>query len=215
MAEARDAGTQEDGVLGVAAISWREDAIEASRDKKPNGLGVRKFRIIAVLLATVFVVFSVFLASRKTASTQTASSPLLFKVAPQLEGPMLSGQRVTLLDLRGKFVLVNFFASWCSTCKTEMPQLLAFSKSEARKVVILGVDYDDQNASAKSFMSSYGAKWPVIVDKSGQRALMWGVSQPPESFLVAPDGKVLTRIVGPTTSKQLSNLVSLAIAKGY
>lgn len=96
-----------------------------------------------------------------------------------------------------------------------MPQLVSFAKSESNVVQVLGVDYDDESASATSFLSSYGANWPVVVDSNGQTALRWGVTEPPESFLVAPNGKVVTKIIGPITAKQLSVLVQIAKSKGY
>ncbi len=177
--------------------------------------GSRRIRIVATLLGVVFIVFAAFLATRKPASTQSAPSPLLFHSAPVLSGPLLSGGSTSLSDYKGRFVLVNFFASWCSSCKTEMPQLVSFAKSESNVVQVLGVDYDDESASATSFLSSYGANWPVVVDSNGQTALRWGVTEPPESFLVAPNGKVVTKIIGPITAKQLSVLVQIAKSKGY
>jgi len=178
--------------------------------------GGRGIRLGALVVGALFVAFATFLATRKPASTQSSPSPLLFRSAPVLSGPLLDGGKtMSLSNIRGKFVLVNFFASWCSSCKTEMPQLVAFAKSEANTVEVLGVDYDDQSSSAVSFLGSYGAKWPVIVDANGQSALRWGVSEPPESFLVAPDGKVVTKIIGPVTARELSLLVQIAQSKGY
>ncbi len=177
--------------------------------------GSRRIRVVAVLLGVIFVVFAAFLATRKPASTQSAPSPLLFHRAPVLSGPLLSGGSISLSGYKGRFVLVNFFASWCSSCRTEMPQLVAFAKTESNVVQVLGVDYDDENTSASSFLSSFGAKWPVVVDSSGQTALRWGVSEPPESFLVAPNGTVVTKIIGPVTARQLSILVQIAKSKGY
>ncbi len=177
--------------------------------------GSRRLRLVATLLGIVFVVFAGFLATRKPASLQSAPSPLLFHSAPALSGPSLFGGSVSLSNYRGRFVLVNFFASWCASCRTEMPQLVSFAKAESKLVQIFGVDYDDENASAKSFLSAYGANWPVLVDSNGQTALRWGVSEPPESFLIAPNGKVVTKIIGPITAKQLSVLIQIAKSKGY
>lgn len=80
---------------------------------------------------------------------------------------------------------------------------------------MLGVDYDDNPASARTFLATYGATWSVISDTQGQRALRWGVDQPPESYLISPKGKVLTKILGAINDKQLTELVHIAQAKGY
>lgn len=148
------------------------------------------------------------------ASEIQAPSPLLYKPAPRLAGPSLWGSgSVSLAAMRGRYVLVNYFASWCSTCATEERQLVDLARGSG--VRVLGVDFDDTNGSARSFLAHFDAHFPVIVDASGQRALRWGVSAPPESFLVSPSGEVIARIVGPLKAIEVEALVRLAEAKGY
>lgn len=172
---------------------------------------------MAVVGAGALVLVGAFtwLAARAApASEIQAPSPLLYKPAPRLAGPSLWGSgSVSLTSMRGRYVLVNYFASWCSTCATEEGQLVDLARSSS--VSVLGVDFDDANGAARSFLAHYGAHFPVIVDASGQRALRWGVSAPPESFLVAPSGEVIARIVGPVKAVEVGALVRLAEAKGY
>jgi cytochrome c biogenesis protein CcmG/thiol:disulfide interchange protein DsbE len=176
-----------------------------------------KRRSLAVAAGVLLVGVGGFtwLAARATpASEIQAPSPLLYHEAPRLVGPSLWGQgSVSLAQFRGHYVLVNYFASWCSTCATEEAQVAALARGGT--VGVLGVDFDDQTASARSFLAHFGAHFPVLVDASGQRALAWGVSAPPESFLVSPRGEVLARIVGPLRAREVAALVRLAEAKGY
>jgi cytochrome c biogenesis protein CcmG/thiol:disulfide interchange protein DsbE len=82
-------------------------------------------------------------------------------------------------------------------------------------VRVLGVDFDDTASLARGFLSSYGASWPAISDTAGQIGLRWGVDEPPESFLIAPSGKVLTKMIGPISAKQIEGLITVATFKGY
>ena len=175
---------------------------------------IRRWWIAGGLLIASVAAFSAIGATSRPAAEQTIPSPLLYRQAPALSGPSLSGTGpVSLASLRGRFVLVNYFASWCSSCAAEMPQLVKLARSGT--VAVLGVDYDDQAASARSFLARYGAAYPVIEDPSGQQSVRWGVSAPPESFLIAPNGVVIAKIVGATSLSVVSDLVQLARSRGY
>jgi cytochrome c biogenesis protein CcmG/thiol:disulfide interchange protein DsbE len=164
-------------------------------------------------IAAVLLAFSIFVATRSPASNAIEASPIVEHVAPAISGPTVAGGHFALRSYRGKFVLVNFFASWCASCAIEEPQLVRFSKSGIGKV--LAVDFQDENGPARAFLSRYDASWPAVADPNGQIAIKWGVSAPPESFLISPSGVVLTKIVGPVTAKELRILVQVAKANGY
>ncbi|MHB8190603.1 MAG: TlpA family protein disulfide reductase [Ferrimicrobium sp.] len=166
-------------------------------------------------LAVVVAVFVVVAASTKPAIDQVTPSPLLYHRAPMLAGPKLYGRgQLSLGAERGSFVLVNYFASWCASCATEEAQLARLGRSHDG-VVVFGVDYDDSASSARSFLARYHVTFPVIQDPQGANSLRWGVSAPPESFLIAPNGVVLAKIVGPTTVSIVLALVHIAQQKGY
>lgn len=158
--------------------------------------------------------FAIVAASTQPAVDQVSASPLLYHPAPAARGPGLDGGSVTLASYRGRFVLVNFFASWCAECATEEAQLARLPRA-VPGLVVLGVDFDDSDASARHFLAQYHAHFPVLADPLGQIALRWGVSAPPESFLVSPSGEVLAKVVGPTTVPIVKQLVALAIRRGY
>ncbi len=175
---------------------------------------IRRWWIAGVLLIAGVAAFSAIGANSRPASEQILPSPLLYRQAPALQGQSLAGSGpISLASFRGRFVLVNYFASWCTSCAAEMPQLAKLARSGT--VAVLGVDYDDQASSARSFLARYGAAYPVIEDPTGQNSVRWGVSAPPESFLVAPDGVVIAKIVGATSLSVVSDLVQLAKSKGY
>lgn len=160
----------------------------------------------------VALVLVAVLASRP-AATQTASSFLIGKPAPPTAGRNLTGGVSSLAELKGSWVLVNFFASWCPPCRTESPQLVKFAYSHpgGQRVSVLGVVYGDTAENAAAFERQVGATWPSLVDPGEQIAISYGVDDPPQSFLVAPDGRVADRILGGVTVAGLDRLVDNAV----
>jgi cytochrome c biogenesis protein CcmG, thiol:disulfide interchange protein DsbE len=155
------------------------------------------------------------LASRPAAQDTLAASPLVGKPAPEITGTAFNGSPYRLSAQRGRFVLVNFFAGWCVPCRSEEPELvqLAFEHRAAGNLSIVAVAFDEPGSDAASFLRSSGAVWPGLPDASGQIALDYGVRGPPESFLVAPDGRVVAKVEGGVTAAGVDALVSRARAE--
>lgn len=166
---------------------------------------------VAVAAVALIVVF----ATAPNAANVQAQTPLIGKPAPALSGMSYTGGgQVSMSALRGRFVLVNFFASWCEPCTSEAPQLDAFASANRSDVTVVGVAVRDDSAVAARFVTQHGGSYPVL-DPPGIVSVQWGVRDPPTSFLIAPDGKMLTKIVGQVTASGLDQLVAFAIAKGY
>ncbi len=174
----------------------------------------RRFAVARWSAATVFVVVAVLvavLATRPPASEQVAQSPLVGKIAPPLAGQTLvSGSTVRLDSYRHDWVLVNFFASWCTECQSEEPQLERFLFSTPAGVhpEIIGVLYGDTRSDGIAFQRSEGATWPSISDPGGRIASLWGVGSLPRSYLVEPGGRVVACILGGITASQLDQLLA-------
>ena len=95
----------------------------------------------------------------------------------------------------GEIRLVNFWASWCPPCRAEHPRLMALA---ADGVAIAGVNMRDQQADATAFLDELENPFQGIVfDPAGRTAIDWGVTAPPETFLIGRDGRVLYRHIGP------------------
>ena len=174
----------------------------------------RTLRWIALGLAVVAVAFLAVLATRKSAEQSASDSPLLGKPAPEVIGHALDGSTVRLSQLRGRYVVLNFFASWCVPCAREHDDLIRFQDAhdDAGDATVLSVTYDDELEDAKAFFEERGGDWPVVADDRGKVSLDFGVRGPPESFLISPDGIVLTRIIGEVTYDGLEALVRQAEA---
>ena len=165
----------------------------------------RPARWIAGSVLVVGAALVALLATRPAATATEVDSPLVGEHAPALVGTTLSGQRFDLASLSGRWVVVNFFASWCQPCQEEEPALVTFAYHHraAGGASVVGVVYDDTAGNARSFLSSSGATWPAVLDPGGTVAVDFGVRAPPETFIVSPTGTVVAHLDGPVTTGQL------------
>jgi cytochrome c biogenesis protein CcmG/thiol:disulfide interchange protein DsbE len=104
---------------------------------------------------------------------------------------------LALASLRGKPVVLNFWASWCVPCKGEATMLeRAWLRYRSRGVVFLGIDYNDVTRDARTFLSRHGVTYPTLQDGSGAVADRYGVSAVPETYVVDRRGRLVVHIVG-------------------
>jgi cytochrome c biogenesis protein CcmG, thiol:disulfide interchange protein DsbE len=111
--------------------------------------------------------------------------------APEFALPTLKGQRVTLSSLRGKVVLIDFWAQWCEPCKKELPQLDKLARDYAGKgVVVLAVNIDKQRENAERMSKLLGLSLDVLLDPAGSVASTYDPPKMPTSFVVDKKGIV-------------------------
>jgi cytochrome c biogenesis protein CcmG/thiol:disulfide interchange protein DsbE len=161
--------------------------------------------IVSAVVAVVLVAFVAVLATREPATERRASSPLIGKVAPALAGETVDGTSFDIDDHRGRWVLVNFFATWCQPCVQEHPELVRFSQahSAADDAVVVSVVYDESDLGrVRDFFAERGGDWPVLSDGL-LPAVDYGVVKVPESYLVAPNGLVVQKYTGGVTQDMI------------
>jgi thiol-disulfide isomerase/thioredoxin len=116
---------------------------------------------------------------------------------PPLQGTDLNGKVWRLADLRGKAVLINFWASWCEPCREEMPSLQSLAEFYGpEKLIVLAVNFKESSAKMRQYVKSTDLNLPVIPDTAGDLARLWGASVFPTTVLIAADGKPQQRIRG-------------------
>jgi DsbE subfamily thiol:disulfide oxidoreductase len=125
--------------------------------------------------------------------------------APDFRLTLLDGSSLTLQDLRGQVVVVNFWASWCPPCKDEMPDLQeSWEAYGDRGVSFVGVAYQDERPAVEAALAEFGTTYPVGMDAGDRVAGLYGITGIPETFIVDQQGRVSYVHVGPLTAEMLS-----------
>ncbi|MHB8368848.1 MAG: TlpA disulfide reductase family protein [Leptospirales bacterium] len=117
--------------------------------------------------------------------------------APEIRAPDLSGKTLNLSDFRGKVVLLNFWATWCDSCRDEIPALLSLEKSlSGVPFVVVSVAMDRQTAHISPFAKKYGIDYPVLEGRRGKVDSRYFGMGLPQSYVIRPDGSLLGRVMG-------------------
>ncbi len=170
-------------------------------------------RTQAIVFATVLVIvaFVVVLATRPAANDTNRPSPLVGQFAPVVTGTAIDGALVDSANYRGRYVVVNFFATWCGPCRAEHPEIKSFTERHqgANAPVVIAVAYDDSASNVKSFFKKEGGRWPVLADDDGKTSVDYGVRALPETYVIDPSGLISAHIPGQITTAQLESLTGV------
>ncbi|HEU5063334.1 MAG TPA: TlpA disulfide reductase family protein [Solirubrobacterales bacterium] len=165
---------------------------------------------IAVLAVLAIVGLLVFGLVNKGSSGISIGDAAPVEPLPRLEG----GGSESLVDYRGRWVLVNFWASWCLPCREEAPALERFQRQHGGPgFTVLGIDSRDLSSDGLAFVEEYGLSYPQLRDGDGDAAKDYGTTGVPENFLVDPRGKVRLLVRGPITEEQLREEVAPLLPK--
>jgi cytochrome c biogenesis protein CcmG/thiol:disulfide interchange protein DsbE len=122
---------------------------------------------------------------------------------------LMTGETLSLADLRGKAVMLDFWSSWCPPCRQEAPVLAeVYLEYEGQPVEFVGVDIWDEDSAAQAHVDRYGVTYPNGIDSSGVIAINYGVSGLPEKFFISPDGMVVKKFVGPMSPSKLRDILN-------
>ena len=147
--------------------------------------------------------------------THQEHAPRVGAVAPgftlrRLEGP----GKVSLASYRGRPVVLNFWASWCNPCKSEVAVLERdWTRYRGKGVVFLGVDYHDLAPDARTFVRHHELTFPMLEDGSGSVTGQYGISQVPETYVLSRQGRVVAHLAGPITDPGFAADFRSALAK--
>ncbi|HEY6767014.1 MAG TPA: TlpA disulfide reductase family protein [Candidatus Sulfotelmatobacter sp.] len=134
-------------------------------------------------------------------------------VAPDFTLESLDGKNMKLSDLRGHAVLLNFWATWCSPCKIEMPWFVELQKQYgAQGLQIVGVAMDDASKEdIAKFAKDMGVNYPILIGKESVGDQYGGVPALPESFFIGRDGKLVDKIIGLKGKSEIEDSVKRAL----
>ena len=157
-------------------------------------------RLVLLIIGIVLMGGAVYFSS--TGSMQTPApiqSVAVGDAAPDFQLEDVAGNQVSLSSLRGKVVLVNFWATWCPPCKEEMPSMEKLNEIMAGDdFVMLAINAEaDGRTVVPEFLAKTPYNFPILYDDKGVVQKLYGVYKFPESFIILKDGSVAEKIIGP------------------
>jgi thiol-disulfide isomerase/thioredoxin len=192
----------------------KADALGVPARVRPGARGRRRVGVLAV---AVLAVAALVLAGRLVGQPSTTARVVVEGVAvvgrpaPRVELPGLRGGRVRLAALRGRPVVVNFWASWCPPCLAEMPEFERVHRRLAGRVAFLGVNQHDQPRAAEELARSTGVTYPLAVDPAGRAFDAFGGLGMPTTALIRADGTVADIFAGQLDETLLSERIRRAL----
>lgn len=121
----------------------------------------------------------------------------------------LDGKQRKLSEYRGKWVVVNYWATWCPPCLSEIPELIEFHEKHMDKdAVVIGVNFEDIGmVELKEFTQDYFINYPIVQEKPAAKSVLGSISGLPTSFLISPQGEIIAVQTGPVTAKMIEDFI--------
>lgn len=141
-------------------------------------------------------------------TTSDSPAPEIGRAAPDFVLERPDGGTLRLSDLRGKPVLVNFWASWCAPCRGEMPDIVRAWDEGAGRFAVVAVNLQENDGQVRSFAEEFGMAFDVVIDRSGEVGETWRIGGPiegiPSSYFIDADGVVRDRVFGELTPERIA-----------
>lgn len=200
-----EAGQSPNGTLvdvRVEEALQQEEAAQSPSQRR----SVLIWRFIIVGIAAAFVAILGWRLVQTNTSEHRADG-----MAPPLVFTTFEGETISLDDLKGKGVVINFWASWCDPCRDEADLLeQTWRREKDNGIVFLGLDYLDQEPAALAYLEEFDVTYPNGPDLRSEIARRYGIKGVPETFFISPDGQIVETVIGPITGQaQMDQLISL------
>lgn len=146
-------------------------------------------------LFVIFFIFSFLLAGCSSHSTEFHDN---------------LGNTIQFSDLKDNWIIINYWASWCNSCKQEIPELNKFYKTNKNKnIKLFGVNYDGLTGrKLKKEISRFKIQYPVLLKNPDKLLSLGNIAVLPATFIINPKGKITKKLLGPQTAKTLKNIIS-------
>ncbi len=159
-----------------------------------------KRKVLLLLLLTAFP------AADNLAAKAATPAPIAYRRAPSFTRIDLNHRQVSLADYRGKVVLLNFWATWCAPCLTEMPRFVAWQQEYGgRGLQVIGISMDDEEQSVRVAFRKYKLNYPVVMGDEKIGEMYGGILGLPVTFLIDRSGKIRFKHEGDTDIKTIES----------
>ena len=136
------------------------------------------------------------------------TSPLIGRPAPAFALKAVgSGETIDIAQLRGRPVVLNFWATWCAPCWDEHPTLVQNARMLGGNVQFVGVVFNDTEDKIQGFLTERGSAYPTLLDQQGKTAIAYGVGGVPETYFINRQGTIVAKYSGPMNSEILQTYV--------
>jgi len=141
-------------------------------------------------------------------ASSTGRGSLVGKPAPILEADDLAGKRWTMSAGEGRLIWINFWATWCPPCRTEMPMMQRLAEAYGDRLLILGVDYGEEPGAVRDFVDRYGITYPILLDPTLENFFRWSpVFGLPRHYFVDSSGTVVYEVSGELPADQMAGVL--------
>jgi cytochrome c biogenesis protein CcmG/thiol:disulfide interchange protein DsbE len=201
-------------------VSKTDKTVEQEHQAQ-RGLGRRVLIVLFLLVAAGFIgllagglIKSGGQPGGAIVNTKLGEVPIQQRPARDFTLDRFDGESLTLSDLQGKVVMVDFWASWCPPCRQEAPALAqVYREYQARGVEFVGVSIWDTEKDANSYIQRYGITYPNGLDEKGVVTIDYGVTGIPEKYFIARDGTVIKKFIGPMNEEKLRAILDDMLAR--
>lgn len=190
----------------MSNLDFLQDPAPPAELRKRGGLTLGTWMVVVGVLA-VTVVLGIQL------SRQLRIQPQAGETAPPFSMVTFDGETLTLDDLRGHIVLLNFWGSWCLPCRAEAPDLQALHETYyERGLRVVGVNWLDSEREARAFIAEFGLTYPNGPDVREVIAKQYRITGAPENFIIGRDGVVIETIVGVASYRNVARILDRILA---
>lgn len=183
--------------------------LEFLQEPRPKRIGWSWGNLVLIAgIVAVTLVLALQLARR------SEGQPRPGQMAPDFTLETFDGQTITLSELRGQLVLVNFWGSWCPPCDHEAPHLQdLYEQYAGQGLVVVGVNWLDTPSGASAFIARHGLTFPNGKDIQERVARAYRIQGAPENFLIGRDGRVVMAWIGPVTFPMVAEVIDRVLAE--
>ncbi len=156
----------------------------------------RLIAILVMILTTGLVITGCIASPEPTPTTVT-------NAAPDFQLQNLDGQSITLSDLKGKPVILNFWATWCGPCAFEMPYIQEiYDERSGEGLMVLAINWGESASQVEQFMQNHNLSIPVLLDTKKVVAQKYGIRAFPTTFFIDKDGIIQDKVIGAFPTKK-------------